>query len=275
MYRQGLNIPERQLEHRESSREQKINRNSNNDVNRDKLEGRYVRDSDSSHDRRVNRREERDFRDRDRNRDRNRDRSNERRRSRLEERDFRNRKNDRDRSTDRDKERDLSKERRRSRREGRDHRDRNVERKQQVGRGDNRGIEKCEEPIPRCADVNENKFSSVESKEMVGFDAFVTIDESDTKGDLVEPIKEEALSVPSVSSAGSKAAFFANLLAVEKTKTVGTLHANADRMKKLMEKEAIKNGEGEWICAKCSAKNIKYNLQCEKCHAMKRLKEYR
>ena len=74
----------------------------------------------------------------------------------------------------------------------------------------------------------------------------------------------------------SKVSFFAQLRASEASKpSVGTLHANAARMEKIIEKEAIKYGVGEWICVKCNATNIKYNVTCEKCHAMKRLKEYR
>lgn len=74
----------------------------------------------------------------------------------------------------------------------------------------------------------------------------------------------------------NKHAFFKNLLAVEANKpAIGTLHANAARMEKIMEKEAVKNGVGEWECAKCGVKNVKYNVQCEKCRAMKRMNEYR
>ena len=74
----------------------------------------------------------------------------------------------------------------------------------------------------------------------------------------------------------SKLDFFAKLTATEASKpSVGTMHANAARMEKIIEREAVKNGQGEWVCAKCGATNIKYNVSCEKCHAAKRLKEYR
>ena len=88
---------------------------------------------------------------------------------------------------------------------------------------------------------------------------------------LVSNAPSEAIPI-AIEKSSTKVSFFAQLKAAEASKpAIGTIHANAARM----EKEAIKNGVGEWVCGKCNTTNIKYNVTCEKCHAMKRLKEYR
>lgn len=71
----------------------------------------------------------------------------------------------------------------------------------------------------------------------------------------------------------SKLEFFASLKNSEDKKgVVGTVHARGKRDGDI----AVSGGNaGDWSCPKCSTSNFKNSNQCQKCHALKRITQYR
>jgi hypothetical protein len=71
----------------------------------------------------------------------------------------------------------------------------------------------------------------------------------------------------------SKLEFFASLKYSEDKKgVVGTVHA---RGKRDNDNVASAGNPGDWTCPKCSTSNFKNSNQCQKCHALKRITQYR
>ena len=52
--------------------------------------------------------------------------------------------------------------------------------------------------------------------------------------------------------------------------SVGTIHAIGGDQRKVVEETS-----DDWNCYKCNASNFKQSIQCHKCHAMRRLNDYR
>jgi hypothetical protein len=66
--------------------------------------------------------------------------------------------------------------------------------------------------------------------------------------------------------------FFTTLQEIEsRNMFVGTVHT---KTKDPMGPQKRENS-GDWNCAKCGTTNFKHTVQCTKCHAMKRISEYR
>ena len=69
--------------------------------------------------------------------------------------------------------------------------------------------------------------------------------------------------------------FFAKLQEAEsKKEKVGTVHARRKDPYPYSSKETSGN-KGDWNCPKCETTNFKHSIQCTRCHAMKRITEYR